>query len=204
MACQCAICDEIELLTEKYTEEVYIVDCGACDCHTEEHFCTFDDSDPDEDSFTFSTLPASDYPRPLKFNTSGKGLTSLYKEYVAAALRYLWEIEKTPVEGARGAGSGEIWRWLNKMGYKAAGRGQREGSDLSRASVIFGLNALVDQKILSYTLETGKGGHHRIYRPAMTPYEFKNWILDIIQFKLAEVFNDGFWEVRARIREVSR
>lgn len=192
MACQCAICDEIEQLTENATDKVYIVDCGACGFHMEEHFYKFDDSDPEEISFTFGIIPVEKIPRPLKFNTSGKSLSSLYKTYNAAALCMLWEIARTE---NRGAGSGEIWTWLNDHGYKATGKGMREGSDISRASVIFGLNDLVDQGVLSYKLEKSKGGHRKIYRPAMDPYEFKTWAIGIIQAKLAEVFENNFWEV---------
>jgi len=44
---------------------------------------------------------------------------------------------------------------------------QDVGGDVavSRASVINFLNYMVDEGLLTYTVETGKGGHHRIYSP---------------------------------------
>ena len=36
---------------------------------------------------------------------------------------------------------------------------------MSRASVIFFLNDMVDDGILRYVSKTGKGGHHRVYYP---------------------------------------
>ena len=47
-----------------------------------------------------------------------------------------------------------------------------EGGSISRASVIFFLDDLVEEDLLSYREETGKGGHHKVYTGTMSLPEF--------------------------------
>ena len=58
----------------------------------------------------------------------------------------------------------------------------------SRASVIFSLNDMVDDGILEYEEETGKGGYHRVYYPKMDREEFAKHVKKTITEKLDEVF----------------
>ena len=58
----------------------------------------------------------------------------------------------------------------------------------SRASVIFFLNDLVEDGILTYEERTGKGGHHRVYFPNMNKEEFTSYVVGSINEKLATVF----------------
>lgn len=52
-----------------------------------------------------------------------------------------------------------------------------QGIDISRASVIFYMNFLVDEGIADYETKTGKGGHHRLYSIPRTEGEVKNMIM---------------------------
>ena len=67
------------------------------------------------------------------------------------------------------------------------------GDNPSRASVIFFLNALVENKYISFNDATGKGGHHKLYYSELTKDEWKNVIwTDInapLQNALDEIFN---------------
>jgi len=85
----------------------------------------------------------------FKFNPAETGLRKTLKEYEEIALRYIWSV------GEKGAGSGKTWEHVNEeLG---------EGKSISRASIIFYLNRMVDEDVLSWRDATGKGGHHRIY-----------------------------------------
>ena len=59
---------------------------------------------------------------------------------------------------------------------------ERLGADksISRASVIFFLNRMVDQGVLDYRSATGKGGHHRVYYPIMDERAYKKHLLKTI------------------------
>lgn len=59
---------------------------------------------------------------------------------------------------------------------------------MSRASVIFFLDDMVEEGVLEYETETGKGGHHRVYFPAMMPKQFESYVTKVIMDKLQEVF----------------
>ena len=59
---------------------------------------------------------------------------------------------------------------------------------MSRASVIFFLDDMVEEGVLEYETETGKGGHHRVYFPAMKPKQFESYVTKAINDKLKEVF----------------
>ena len=102
----------------------------------------------------------------FKFDPSKEGLRKTLREYEELALRYLWSI------GEEGAGSGKAWREVNEaLGAEKT---------ISRASVIFFLNRMVDQGVLGFRDATGKGGHHRIYYPLMDEREYKKYVLKTI------------------------
>ena len=79
----------------------------------------------------------------FKFDPSQPGLRKTLKEYEELALRYIWEADEA------GANSGETWRNVNKR--------LKEGQTISRTSIIFHLNRMVDQGVLAYREATGKG-----------------------------------------------
>ena len=99
----------------------------------------------------------------FKLDPSRQGLRKTLKEYEEIGLRYVWSI------GAGGVGSGKTWEAVS----------ERLGPDksISRASVIFFLNRMVDQGVLDYRSATGKGGHHKVYFPAMDERAYKKYLL---------------------------
>jgi len=99
----------------------------------------------------------------FKFNPAETGLRKTLKEYEQIALRYIWEV------GDEGAGSGKTWIHVNKeLG---------EGKSISRASIIFYLNRMVDEGVLGFRDATGKGGHHRIYITKLDESGYKKYVV---------------------------
>ena len=98
----------------------------------------------------------------LTIGSAEEGLGVLFRPYQALLLGHMWKINQ---EGRVGLTSGQAHKYLVDKPEKK-----------SRASVIFFLNDLVDEKILEYEEKTGKGGYHRIYYPTMTAEEFWVWL----------------------------
>jgi len=110
----------------------------------------------------------------LKIDPSMVGLRKTLREYEELALRYIWEV------GEEGATSAPTWRAVNeRLG---------EGKTISRASIIFFLNRMVDQGVLSWRDATGKGGHHRIYSPNLDEWEYRKYILRTVIKSMNEDF----------------
>lgn len=108
----------------------------------------------------------------LSIDLSKDGLSLCFKDYQELLLRGLWETNT-------GQSSRDAWIKVNEELKK---KGSRES--ISRASVINFLNAMVDEKLLSYTEITGKGGHRRIYTAAMTEQEFWKYVTELMRIKL--------------------
>ncbi len=102
----------------------------------------------------------------FKFDPSKPGLRKTLKEYEEIGLRYIW------AQREKGAGSGNTWKAVNE----ALG----PDNSISRASVIFFLNRMVDQGVLDYRSATGKGGHHRVYYPIMDERGYKKHLLKTV------------------------
>ena len=108
------------------------------------------------------------------FDTSGEGLLTLFKPYQAFLLERIWELNS----GERvGVSSGDAHRFL-----------QGHPDSKSRASVIFFLDDLVEEGVLEYEEESGKGGYHRVYYPKMDREQFARYVIKTITDKLSEVF----------------
>ena len=99
----------------------------------------------------------------FKFDPSKTGLRKTLREYEELALRYIWET------GDEGAGSGLTWRAVNER--------LEEGKTISRASIIFFLDRVVDEGVLGFRDATGKGGHHRIYVTKLDESGYKKYIV---------------------------
>jgi predicted transcriptional regulator len=99
----------------------------------------------------------------FKFNPAETGLRKTLKEYEEIALQYIWSV------GDDGAGSRKTWEHVNKE--------LSEGKSISRASVIFYLDRMVDEGVLGFRDATGKGGHHRIYITKLDESGYKKYIV---------------------------
>lgn len=109
----------------------------------------------------------------MKLDTERDGLEAIFKPYQIKTLEILL---RTPHE----MGSGEVYRKLLS-----------EGVDISRASVIFFLNDLVDMGLAHFSLATGKGGYHRLYKLVTNERSELGIILaDRFIYKLWEIFPD--------------
>ena len=99
----------------------------------------------------------------FKFDPSESGLRKTLKEYQELALRFVWEV------GEKGANSGDVWRAVNeRLG---------EGKSISRASIIFFLNDMVDDGVLGFREATGKGGRHRVFFPVLDEAGYRTFLL---------------------------
>ena len=98
------------------------------------------------------------------YDTTQKGLETLYPPYLAAIADEF--LDRGPEFEAK---SLKMWMWLQSD----------PDIQISRTSVINGLNRLVEDGLLAYREETGKGGHHRIYRAAMTRLEWNRHVYDV-------------------------
>ena len=109
----------------------------------------------------------------LIFNPEKDGLYKVFRDYQVEALRVVWK------RGDNGAISREVWSDVNeKLGSKK----------ISRASIINFLNAMVDEAVLGYEEETGKGGYHRVYKPTLNEEEFKRYLAETMISSLLKDF----------------
>ena len=109
---------------------------------------------------------------PLQLDTGKENLRMFFKDWQVEALRYLWTVHP------EGANSRKVWENVN----------DRLQGSISRASIINYLNAMVDDKLLTYTEETGKGGHHRVYAMKYDEVAFKQQIAGQIISKLLQEY----------------
>ncbi|MBW1933231.1 MAG: hypothetical protein JRI56_09530 [Deltaproteobacteria bacterium] len=95
-----------------------------------------------------------------------------FKDWQVETLCYLWTVQP------EGANSRAVWENVN----------QRLHGSISRASVINYLNAMVDEGLITYTEETGKGGHHRVYATKYDEAAFKQQIAGQVIKKLLKEY----------------
>jgi predicted transcriptional regulator len=110
----------------------------------------------------------------MKFDTSGKGLLTLFKPYQAILLEHIWKLNNPSRTGITSSQAHEFL--------------QNHPDRKSRATVIFFLNDMVEDGILDYEEESGKGGYHRVYYPRMDREQFAKYVVDTITDKLKQVF----------------
>lgn len=110
----------------------------------------------------------------MKLDTKLEGLGAIWKPYEIKSIDILLSHEKRQ-------SSGEVWLKVLESGIK-----------ISRASVIFFLNRLVDEGLADFTEETGKGGYHKLYGLiADDRYELGSIIIDRFLYKLWETFPES-------------
>ena len=98
------------------------------------------------------------------FDASEQGFRKTLKEYQEIALKYLWFV------GEKGAVSRSVWTHVNEVLAE-------RGKSISRASISFFLDDMVDEGVIGYHSATGKGGRHRVYKPAMDELEYRKHML---------------------------
>jgi hypothetical protein len=112
----------------------------------------------------------------MKFDMSEKGLLTLFKPYQAALLEHIWELNNPDRVGIT---SGQAYEFMKD-----------HPDSKSRASLIFFLNDMVEEGVLEYEEESGKGGYHRVYYPRMDREQFAQHVVETITDKLDEVFSE--------------
>jgi hypothetical protein len=115
----------------------------------------------------------------LIFDPAEKGLAKVLRDYQIKALRFAWE------KSDEGVISREVWQHTNKVLV----------GTISRASIINFLNAMVDEGVLNYREESGKGGYHRVYFPKLDEREFKKHIARKVITSLTRDFPEETNEV---------
>ncbi len=120
----------------------------------------------------------------MTFNPQNKGLAKVFRDYQEEAVKFIWEV------GDRGAISKETWIKVNE---------RLVGKTISRASIINFLNAMVDEGVLDYHEETGKGGYHRVYKPKLDESSFKRYVAHVM---ISSLMKDYPEETREVIRSI--
>jgi len=110
---------------------------------------------------------------PYQLDTSKKGLDMFFKPWQTVAIHYLNRIHP------EGANSREVCEAVNNK------------TTISRASVINFLNAMVDNELLGYIEESGKGGYHRVYHLNYKDNELHKHLAKHMIKKLLEDFPEA-------------
>jgi len=108
----------------------------------------------------------------IVYDTSQTGFEAVLRVWQLKALQVLWS-------NPDGAKSFTVWQKVNKM---------LKGETISRASVINFLEAMRETGVLSGKEETGKGGYHWVYSPAMDEAGFERFIVKTLLEKLMSEF----------------
>jgi predicted transcriptional regulator len=111
----------------------------------------------------------------VKFDLEGSGLEAVMSPWQVELMRFVW---------SRGeADSRAGWEYLQGTDY-----------GMSRASVIFFLNDMVDEGFLDFRRETGKGGYHRVYVPVSGVSDeggFRRRVAERVLARLSEFQGEG-------------
>ena len=111
--------------------------------------------------------------RGLTLRTAKDGQLAIWKIHQHAAIDELLNHDELK--------SKQVWDMVQNRGIK-----------ISRASVIFFLNDLVEAGLVTYREQTGQGGYHRVYSLIdRTWADFNNTIIDRFLYKLWEIFPES-------------
>ncbi len=105
----------------------------------------------------------------MRFDLNEKGLRRIFRDWQVKALKYMWTRRDAP-------GSREVWQNLEDIHAVADPNSMKS---VSRASIINFLNQMVDEGLMTFELESGKGGYHRLYsfKPGLKNREdFKQYL----------------------------
>ena len=115
----------------------------------------------------------------MRFDLNETGLRRVFREWQVSVLEYLWKIDYS-------VKSVDVWNDLDRNEVTADPNSMRS---VSRASVINFLNQLVDENLMTFELESGKGGYHRIYsfKPGlMNREDFKKFMHTLFSVALLD------------------
>ena len=121
----------------------------------------------------------------LVFDPKASGLSKVFRDYQEAALRYVWKME------GKGVTSRMVHTHVNER--------FDGGRSISRASIINFLNAMVDEGVLDFVEETGKGGYHRVYTAKLDEAGFKRALAESVFSSLLRDFPE---ETKIAFKEV--
>jgi len=120
----------------------------------------------------------------LILDPKASGLSKVFKEYQREALNFIWKNE------GKGLTSRMVYSYVNDR--------LDGGKSISRASIINFLNAMVDDGVLDFVEETGKGGYHRVYSAKLDEAGFKRGLAESVVSSLMKDFPE---ETRKVIQE---
>ncbi len=113
----------------------------------------------------------------MKLDTDKNGLEAIFRKWQVPLVEEFFS--GNPMT------SGAAYRFLEEKGIKT---GQEMRKTVSRASVIGSLNGMIDAGLLEYTEDTGKGGHHKVYKMIFNREELAHKLIEVFVNKLLEVF----------------
>jgi len=122
----------------------------------------------------------------LTFDPAEEGLGKVLKDYQIEALKLVWK------NGDDGAISKEVWLHTNKV--------LKDIRTISRASIINFLNAMVNEGVLNYKVETCQGGTRRVYTPRLNERGFKKYVAKMVISSLIRDFPE---ETNAALKDLS-
>ena len=121
----------------------------------------------------------------LVFDPKASGLSKVLRDYQEAVLRYVWKVEGEGV--------------TSRMVHTHVNERLDGGRSISRASIINFLNAMVDEGVLDFVEETGKGGYHRVYTAKLDEAGFKRALAESVFSSLLRDFPE---ETKIAFKEV--
>lgn len=120
----------------------------------------------------------------MKLDLKKTGLDMIFKEYEQIIALEFFKKEKSSVFKGGESGSGNVWKYCSAELLK------RGHGTISRASVIFCLNRMVNEGILFFKYGTGKGGHHKIYCTLLNLDQFWCFVMKRAFLKLIDASGD--------------
>ena len=120
----------------------------------------------------------------IQYDPTQTGLRAVFKPWQETTLH-------TIMENPQGLNSRETWQKVN----------QKLGKDtISRASIINFLEDMHKMGVLTGDDQTGKGGHHWTYKPAMNEARLRQFIIEEI---LTSLIHDFPEETKTALRKTS-
>jgi predicted transcriptional regulator len=116
----------------------------------------------------------------LTFDPKGDGFSKVLKDYQEEAMKFVWENDTAVT-------SRDVWHHVNE-----AFGGEKT---ISRASIINFLNDMVEEGVLDYEEQSGKGGYHRVYHSKLDESGFKKAIAKSVISSLMRDFPEETNEV---------